>query len=135
MLTDPEKYGGKAEDSFDVIVPSIPGFGFSERKAMSSSAVADLWAKLMTETLGYKNFVAAGGDVGSGVTKALALQHPGLVTAIHLTDVGYPTGQEDFSTLTEAEQQFAGFIQGWWFMEGAYAMLQMTKPPEFSLRA
>jgi pimeloyl-ACP methyl ester carboxylesterase len=127
MLTDPEKYGGKAEDSFDVIVPSIPGFGFSDRKAMSSSAVADLWAKLMTG-LGYQKFAAAGGDVGSGVTKALARQHPTLVSAIHLTDVGYPTGQEDFSTMTEAEQQFAGFIQGWWFMEGAYAMLQATKP-------
>jgi pimeloyl-ACP methyl ester carboxylesterase len=55
---------------------------------MSNSVVADLWVKLITE-LGYETFVAASGDVGSGVTKALALQHPGLVTAIHLTDVGY----------------------------------------------
>lgn len=126
MLTDPEKYGGKAEDSFDVIVPSIPGFGFSDRKAMPSSAVADLWAKLMTNVLGYERFAAAGGDVGSRITTALALQHPNVVTAIHLTDVGYPTGQED--SMTEAEQQFAGFIQGWWFSEGAYAMVHMTKP-------
>jgi pimeloyl-ACP methyl ester carboxylesterase len=126
MLTDPEKYGGKAEDSFDVIVPSIPGFGFSDRKAMTSRAVADLWAKLMTDVLGYERFTAAGGDVGSNVTKALALQHPNIVSAIHLTDVGYPTGQED--SMTEAEQQFASFIQGWWFSEGAYAMIHMTKP-------
>lgn len=128
MLTDPARYGGNAEDSFDVIVPSIPGFGFSDRTAMPSSAVANLWANLMTDTLGYTRFAAAGGDVGSGVTQALARQHPDLVTAIHLTDVGYPTGQEDVSTMSEAEQQFAGFIQGWWFMEGAYAMVQMTKP-------
>ena len=128
MLTNPTAYGGKVEDSFDVIVPSIPGFGFSERIGMTSSAIANLWAGLMTDTLGYKRFAAAGGDVGSNVTKALALQHSGVVSAIHLTDVGYPTGKEDFSTMTEAEQQFAGFIQGWWFMEGAYAMLQMTKP-------
>jgi pimeloyl-ACP methyl ester carboxylesterase len=126
MLTDPEKYGGNAADSFDVIVPSIPGFGFSDRKAMTSSAVADLWAKLMTDVLGYKRFTAAGGDWGSNITKALALQYPDIVSAIHLTDVGYPTGQED--SMTEAEQRFANFIQGWWFSEGAYAMIHMTKP-------
>jgi pimeloyl-ACP methyl ester carboxylesterase len=112
MLTNPAQYGGAPDDAFDVIVPSIPGYGFSERRRMTSSAVADLWARLMTETLGYNRFAAAGGDVGSGVTKELALRHPNLVSAIHLTDVGYPTGQEDASTMTEAEQQFAGFIQG-----------------------
>ncbi|MBC8161183.1 MAG: epoxide hydrolase [Roseiflexaceae bacterium] len=128
MLTNPERYGGNADDSFDVIVPSIPGFGFSDRKAMASSAVADTWAKLMTDVLGYTRFAAGGGDVGSGVTMALALQHPDVVSAIHLTDVGYSTGQEDGSTMSEAEQQFAGFIERWWFMEGAYAALQMTKP-------
>lgn len=125
MLTDPEKYGGKAEDSFDVVVPSVPGFGFSDRKAMSNSAVADLWAKLMTG-LGYERFAAAGGDVGSIVTLALSRQHPERVIGIHLTDAGYPTGQEE--NLSEAEGEFAKFIQGWWFSEGAYAMLQSTKP-------
>jgi pimeloyl-ACP methyl ester carboxylesterase len=128
LLTDPEKYGSSAADSFDVIVPSVPGFGFSQRSAMTNGAVADLWAGLMTQVLGYKYFAAAGGDVGSGVTQALALQHPEVVRAIHLTDVGYPTGQEDFSMMTEAEREFAGFVQGWWFREGAYAMVQMTKP-------
>ncbi len=125
LLTDPEAHGGKAEDAFDVVVPSIPGFGFSERKAMASSAVADLWAKLMTE-LGYERFAAAGGDVGSGVTLALSRQHPERLIGIHLTDTGYPTGHEE--NLSEAEQEFAQFIQGWWFREGAYAMLQSTKP-------
>jgi pimeloyl-ACP methyl ester carboxylesterase len=108
LLTDPEAHGGKAEDAFDVVVPSIPGFGFSERKAMASSAVADLWARLMTE-LGYERFAAAGGDVGSGVTLALSRQHPERLIGIHLTDAGYPTGQEE--NLSEAEQAFAGFIQ------------------------
>jgi pimeloyl-ACP methyl ester carboxylesterase len=128
MLTDPEKYGGKAEDSFDVVVPSMPGFGFSQRTAMPDTAVADLWAKLMTEVLGYERFMAAGGDLGTGVTKALALKRPDLVTAIYLTDVGFPNGSEDFSTLTPAEQQFARKSQQWWFTEAAYNMLQSTKP-------
>jgi epoxide hydrolase len=127
MLTDPEKYGGKAEDSFDVIVPSIPGFGFSDRKAMTSSAVADLWVKLMN-ALGYKHFTAAGGDAGAIVTKCLASTYPKEVTAVHLTDVGYPTGQEDVSTMSKAEQAFAGAIKAWWMKEGAFNMIQSTKP-------
>jgi pimeloyl-ACP methyl ester carboxylesterase len=128
MLTDPARFGGDANLSFDVVVPSIPGFGFSDRKSMTEGAVADLWAKLMIDGLGYDRFVAAGGDIGSGVTMTLAAKNPEHVAAIHLTDVGYPTGQEDFSTMSEAEQQFAGFIQQWWFTEGAYNMLQATKP-------
>lgn len=128
MLTDPERFGGKAEDSFDVVIPSLPGFGFSSRMAMSDRAVADLWAKLMIESLGYKKFMAAGGDLGSGVTKFLALKHPKVVAGIHLTDVGYPTGQEDFSALSEAEQQFVHLMQRWLFTEGAYILIQTTKP-------
>jgi pimeloyl-ACP methyl ester carboxylesterase len=128
MLTDPEKHGGTPEDSFDVIVPSIPGFGFSDHRAMSEEAVADLWLKLMQDVLGYQQFTAAGGDIGSIVTKYLAYKYPQAVSAIHLTDVGYPTGQEDFSTMSQAEQEFAGFIQQWWMSQGAYAMQQMTKP-------
>jgi len=63
-------FGGEAKDSFDVIIPSLPGFGFSSRMTMTDRAVADLWAKLMIESLGYKKkFMAVGGDLGRGVTK------------------------------------------------------------------
>ena len=127
MLTDPEKNGGKAEDSFDVVVPSLPGLGFSGHQALSADSVANLWAKLMAR-LSYKTYTAVGGDLGSGVTKSLAVQYPKAVTAMHLTDVGFPTGREDFSTMSEAEQKFAGFIQQWLFTEGAYVMIQGTKP-------
>ncbi len=125
LLADPEAHGGRAEDAFDLVIPSIPGFGFSSRTALPSSTVADLWAELMT-TLGYNRFAAAGGDIGSGVTLALARQHPERLVGIHLTDAGYPTGQEE--NLSRAEQDFAQYIQGWWFSQGAYAMLQSTKP-------
>ena len=128
MLTDPERFGGKAEDSFDVVIPSLPGFGYSSHRAKDDMAFAELWMRLMIELLGYKKFTAAGGDLGSGVTKSLALNHPDVVAAIHLTDVGYPTGQEDFSTMSEAEQQFVGLIQRWLFTECAYLMIQATKP-------
>jgi pimeloyl-ACP methyl ester carboxylesterase len=116
------------EQTFDLVIPSIPGFGFSERKAVTSEAVADLWKKLMTENLGYSKFYAAGGDVGMNVTKALAAKYPDVVAGVHFTDVGYPMGQEDPSTMTEAEKQFAQVVQQWWYSEGAYAMLQATKP-------
>jgi len=128
MLTDPAAHGGNADESFDVIVPSIPGFGFSDPVALNLDKVAGLWAKLMTEVLGYDQYVAAGGDLGSGITKSLANQFPGQVQAIHLTDVGYPTGQEDWATMSAPEQEFGRFIQQWWYSEGAYNMIQATKP-------
>jgi len=124
MLTEP----AGQEQSFDVIIPSIPGFGFSDRVAVNSDKTAELFAKLMTEVLGYQTFYAAGGDMGSPITKSMANQYPDKVNAIHLTDVGYPTGQEDWSTMSQPEQEFGKFIQQWWYTEGAYNMIQATKP-------
>jgi pimeloyl-ACP methyl ester carboxylesterase len=120
--------GDNTERAFDVVIPSMPGFGFSDRVAMPSDKVADLWAKLMTDVLGYKSFYAAGGDLGTPITKSLAIKYPDTVKGIHLTDVGYPTGMEDMSSFTQAEKEFAQITQRWWFMEGAYNALQSTKP-------
>lgn len=128
MLTDPASYGGDPNQSFDVIVPSVPGFGFSDHVALNDDRTADLWVKLMREVLGYPSFVAAGGDMGTGITKSLANQYPDVVMAIHLTDVGYPNGSEDWSTMSPAEQEFGQFIQQWWYTEGAYNMMHSTKP-------
>jgi pimeloyl-ACP methyl ester carboxylesterase len=121
LLTEP----ADGQPAFDVIIPSIPGYGFSGRVAVSSVKAAHLWAKLMTEVLGYENFLAAG---DFAITTALAQHHPDKVNAIHLTDTGYPNGTEDWSTMSPAEQEFGQFIQGWWFMEGAFNMIQSTKP-------
>lgn len=128
MLTDPEKYGGNADEAFDVVIPSIPGFGFSDNVPQNSDQTARLWARLMTEVLGYQTFFAAGGDMGSIISKSLANQYPSLVSAIHITDVGYPNGQEDWSVMSAPEQEFGGFIQQWFFTEGAFNLLQSTKP-------
>jgi len=128
MLTDPASIGGDANHSFDVIVPSTPGQGFSQRTALTADAAADLYAKLMTDVLGYEKFVSAGGDSGSLITQSLALNHPGILTAIYLTDVGYPDHTTDFASLSAPEQEFAAFIQNWWMQEGAFNMIQATKP-------
>jgi pimeloyl-ACP methyl ester carboxylesterase len=130
LLTDPASYGGDPADSFDVIVPSLPGYGFSDRpreRGMTRVRTAELWARLMTDVLGYQRFAAAGGDIGSGVTRLLALAHPELLVGIHLTDAGYPLSS-DQSDLSEAEKQYLSAVQQWVRREGAYAMIQSTKP-------
>jgi len=129
LLTDPAGHGGDPADAFDVVVPSLPGFGFSDRPregGMAGQRVAELWARLMADTLGYRRFGAVGGDLGSGITRRLALAHPEPLAGIHLTDVGYPAA--DRSDLSEAERRYLGAVQEWAAREGAYAALHSTKP-------
>jgi microsomal epoxide hydrolase len=86
-LTDPVRFGGSADDSFDVVVPSLPGFGFSSKpkgKPIGPRATARLWHQLMTGVLGYSKFGAQGGDWGLAVAIQLANQFPDALTGIHL---------------------------------------------------
>ena len=135
MLTDPEKYGGKSEDSFDVIIPSLPGFGFSSKPkepGMTSAEIGKLWGILMEDVLGYSNFVAGGGDLGSEVTQNLALSNPDSVKGIHLTDTGFYLLNAYQPDLTGNEKRFVRSAQQWFMQEGAYAMMQSTKPQTLS---
>src|SRR5579859_5960145 len=128
-LTDPAKFGGDPNISFDVVVPSIPGTGFSERKTLADDTNADLFAKLMTQVLGYPKFVSAGGDHGTVITQSLARRYPELLIGIHLTDVGYPDQTTDFSTLSPAEMEMAQWVQKWFMEEGlGVNMIMATKP-------
>jgi Predicted hydrolases or acyltransferases (alpha/beta hydrolase superfamily) len=128
-LTDPTKYGGDPNNSFDVIVPSLPGTGFSDRITKGVDDNADLFAKLMTDTLGYPKFVSAGGDAGAYITQSLARRYPELLIGIHLTDVGYPDQNTDFSTLSPAEMEMAQWVQKWYMEEGmGVNMVMATKP-------
>jgi pimeloyl-ACP methyl ester carboxylesterase len=130
MLTDPARFGGDPADSFDVVVPSLPGFGFSDRpleRGMNSVHTAELWARLMTEVLGYRRFAAAGGDIGSGVTRFLAVAHPDVLVGIHLTDTGLPLSAE-VPDLSAAEKQYLQAAQQWRLQEGAYILQHSTKP-------
>lgn len=120
------------ENSFDLVIPSIPGFGFSSHHAVNSDVTAEIFNQLMVEVLGYNQYFVAGGDMGSVIAKSMANQFPNRVKAIHITDVGYPDGTEDWSTMSEAEQQFGQMIQGWFFSEGAFNMIQSTKPQSLS---
>jgi microsomal epoxide hydrolase len=139
LLTDPASYGGNPEHSFDVIVPSLPGFGFSDRPnfpgGMKSLRAASLLSKLMTEELGYQRYAVGGGDIGGRVTRLLALAHPEQVLGIHLTDIGFPqeiTFPPDVPNPSPAEGRFLGSVGMWFFQEGAYGALQSTKPQTIS---
>lgn len=86
-LTDPAKFGGSPEDAFDVVIPSLPGFGFSSKpqgRPIGPVTIARLWHKLMTEVAGYQRFGAQGGDWGQHVTIRLAAQFPESLAGIHL---------------------------------------------------
>jgi pimeloyl-ACP methyl ester carboxylesterase len=84
-LTDPEAHGGDAEDAFDLVIPSIPGYGFSSQPAdagWDSGRIAAAWAELMSR-LGYTRYVAQGGDQGAGVTDAMGRQAPEGLVGVH----------------------------------------------------
>lgn len=129
LLTDPAAHGADPADAFDVVVPDVPGFGYSDRPPvpLDSIAVAGLWARLMSAA-GYERFGAAGGDIGSHVTRYLALDHPDRVVAVHRTDAGLPVFTGDPADLTPSERDWMRGAAAWGASEGAYAVMQRTKP-------
>jgi pimeloyl-ACP methyl ester carboxylesterase len=128
LLTDPAAHGGDPSDAFDVVVPSMPGFGFSSRptKRFASTRVPDLWAELM-QRLGYERFGAHGGDIGGGVTARLGQFHPDVVAGIHVTNVYGSIGEND-PPPTAAERRHLEQQARWERDEGAYGDLQATRP-------
>jgi pimeloyl-ACP methyl ester carboxylesterase len=105
-LADPAAHGGDAADSFDVIVPSVPGFGFSvplTTTGVDVARVAELWVRLMVDVLGYDRFGAGGGDFGAIVTGYLGHAHAEHLAGIYLTMATVPglpfaTSPDDFAT-------------------------------------
>ncbi|MBD0737943.1 epoxide hydrolase family protein [Streptomyces sp. CBMA29] len=130
LLTDPGAHGADPADAFDVVVPDVPGFGYSDRPAgqpLNSIDVAGLWAELMT-ALGYPLFGAAGGDIGSHVSRYLALDHPDRVVAVHRTDAGLPIFGGDPADLAPEEGAWMRESAAWGATEGGYAAMHRTKP-------
>jgi pimeloyl-ACP methyl ester carboxylesterase len=132
LLTDPVAHGGDPADSFDVVVPSLPGYGFSDRPTqpgMHTARIADLWARLM-HGLGYDRFGAQGGDWGASVASFLGLNHPDRVAGIHLNYI--PGSFQPYlapgAVLSEAEQTFRTDREHWSLTEGGYGHIQRTKP-------
>jgi pimeloyl-ACP methyl ester carboxylesterase len=130
LLTDPGAHGADPADAFDVVVPDMPGYGYSDAPtgpALDSIAVAGLWARLMS-ILGYERFGAAGGDIGSHVSRYLALDHPERVVAVHRMDVGLTAHAGVPTDLAPEEQDWLARGAAWGTAEGAYAAMHRTKP-------
>jgi pimeloyl-ACP methyl ester carboxylesterase len=129
-LTDPTAHGGRAEDAFDVVLPSLPGYGFSAEPTelgWNSGRVARAWAELMRR-LGYTRYVAQGGDVGAGVTDLMGRQAPEGLVGIHLNLLVTALGGAPMPTDTEQERAAIAAI-GTFQADGfAYFLEQATRP-------
>jgi pimeloyl-ACP methyl ester carboxylesterase len=130
LLTDPRTHG-TGGPAFDVVIPSLPGYGFSERPARTGvnyRYVAALWHRLM-RGLGHQRYAAHGGDFGAGVVTFMALDDPEPVLGVHLSNLEIPpyTGPGS-RPLSEAERTYLERNQAWWQAEGGYKAIQATKP-------
>jgi pimeloyl-ACP methyl ester carboxylesterase len=131
MLANPDAHDAPGAPSFDVVIPSLPGFIFSSAPAAGSGhsfAIADQWAGLM-DALGYPRFMAHGGDLGAGVCTALGLRHGHRLSGIHLNFI--PGSFQPFvagsPVWSAAETAFFAERAAWLEREGAYSHLQATK--------
>src|SRR5579863_10513942 len=129
-LTDPTAHGGRAEDAFDLVLPSIPGYGFSGEPmelGWYAGRVAEAWPKLM-QRLGYARYVAQGGDVGAAVTDAMGRQAPEGLIGIH-TNLFVPgLAGGSFPTDTEEEQAAAKAGAAFRATGFGYFLEQATRP-------
>ncbi len=128
LLTDPAPHGGDPADSFDIVVTSLPGYGFSGSptdRPMTITRMGELLHTLMTDQLGYNRYGIRAGDIGAGVQTQMALAHPEAITGIHLTGSYVPFVPDD---LSEAEQAYSDAVNEWEKAEGAYGHQHSTKP-------
>lgn len=117
-----------APGSFDIVVPSLPGYGFSPapERRFASASVPELWVALM-QGLGYERFGAHGGDIGGGITARLGQRHPDMLIGIHVTNV-YGSIEPDDPPPTPAERDFLARRKTWDRDEWAYGEIQGTRP-------
>jgi pimeloyl-ACP methyl ester carboxylesterase len=117
--------------SFDVIVPSIPGYGFSDipqKGGMDKKRIAKLLTELMTSKLGYSKFIAHGGDWGGGIAEQMGLYHEENLYGLHLTDLPFEHGLVKPKNPSPQERKYLESIKKWQMTEGAYSLIQGTRP-------
>ncbi len=134
-LAHPERFGGSQDDAFDVVVPSIPGYGWSSPPAqpITTREVAPLWNKLMVDVLGYSHYVAQGGDWGSLIASWLGVDFSESVKAIHINIMGLrPYTGDGSPPLSQDEKQWLGKARDRLRRESGYQAIQGTKPQTLS---
>ena len=131
QLAHPEKFGGKEEDAFDVIVPSLPGFGFSGRpsRPIGPRKMASIFNTLMADILGYKKYIAQGGDFGGTIATWLAYDYPKILAGIHINILitRHPDGPQ-----TKEEKDWQERFKKEQRIEDGYRTQQATKPQTLS---
>lgn len=130
LLTDPAAHGGDAADAFDVVVPSLPGFGFSPRgeNGPTRAQFGDVFHHLMTGVLGYARYGAHGGDVGAVVCDQLCRHHADAVVGAHFTNVPMQMAAGKVNDLTAAEREFFSRMEHFQRFGAGYMHIQGTKP-------
>ena len=130
-LAHPERFGGSTDDAFEVIAPSLPGFGFSGRppRPIGPRKMAGMFDTLMTDVLGYDSYLAQGGDWGGAISSWLGYDHASACRAIHINimtmrHVDGPKGPEEEAWAVEFEREQ--------MMEDGYRTQQATKPQTLS---
>ena len=130
-LAHPERFGGSSEDAFDVIAPSLPGFGFSGRppRPIGPRKIARLFATLMTDVLEYPSYLAQGGDWGGAISSWLGFEHAPACRAIHINifTMRPPNGPQ-----SREEEAWATQFKRDQLMEDGYRTQQATKPQTLS---
>lgn len=130
-LTDPVAHGGRAEDAFEVVCPSLPGYGFSARPAEPGwgvERIAAAWTAIM-RGLGHDRFLVQGGDWGSFVAHALARNHPDACLGVHLNlGIAGRRALKELGEPTDEEREQAARIAHYAAQENGYAQQQSTKP-------
>lgn len=138
-LTNPTAHGGRALDAFDVVIPSIPGYGFSGKPTAVGwdvERIGRAWIELM-KRLGYDHFVAQGGDIGSPITQAMAVQAPPELLGIHVSfasvvpaDVGAALahGEPPPADLSAEERRAFEQVRDFQSAHSAYVLMNATRP-------
>jgi pimeloyl-ACP methyl ester carboxylesterase len=129
-LTDPRSHGGDPRQAFDLVMPSLPGYGFSERPAgpgWTTGRIADAWIDLMRR-LGYRRFGAQGGDWGAAVTTHIAARRPPELAGIHLNAVPVPPRQEGPGEFSNTEKRAIADWEAFLATGGGYSAIQSTRP-------
>ncbi|MBL0885612.1 epoxide hydrolase family protein [Myceligenerans indicum] len=130
-LTDPAAHGGDPGDAFHVVVPSLPGFGFSttgDSGGWDVPKIATAWSELMSR-LGYEQYVAHGGDAGSPITQVLAMIAPERVLGIHLTMLmTFPTADEDLGGFDRLDRERLAALEEFSTRRSAYMQVMATRP-------
>ncbi|OUU65461.1 MAG: epoxide hydrolase [Candidatus Pelagibacter sp. TMED64] len=130
-LAHPERFGGKEEEAFDVVAPSLPGFGFSGKpsKPMGPRKIANIFNLLMTKNLNYKNYLAQGGDWGATISNWLGYDHSKYCKGIHINclTMRLPEGPK-----TKEERDWQNKFDKDQIMQDGYRTQQATKPQTLS---